>query len=122
MSRFMLLIFADEKRWQEVSEEEHGAIMGEYFAYTNAMVEAGAFVSGDPLHPSTTAKTVAQGGVVTDGPFADIAEHLGGYYVVDVPSIDDAVEWARRNPSLQRGLDRVEVRPVLEMDATAGTS
>ena len=114
MPKFALLIFADEKRWQEVGEDETGRIMAEYGAYTRALAEAGALAGGEQLHPSATARTVAQGGVVTDGPFADIAEHLGGYYVIDVPTIDDAVEWAGRNPSLQRGLDRVEVRPVVE--------
>lgn len=114
MSKYMLLIYSDYKRWQDVTEEEQGAIMGEYYAYSEALVDAGVMAGGDALQPADTAKTVAKDGVVTDGPFADVAEHLGGFYLVDVDSMDQALDWAGRIPGVPRGLDRIEVRPVME--------
>ena len=66
-----------------MTAEEREAIHDDYVAYTQALVDSGAFVAGDPLEGADTAKTVSKGGVVTDGPFADVTEHLGGYYVVE---------------------------------------
>ena len=103
MSKHMLLIYSEPAAWQTLSEADQGAVNGEYGAYTEEMVAAGAFEAGDPLQGIETAKTVAPDGVVTDGPFADVAEHLGGFYVVDVPSIDEACEWAAKNPAVRRG-------------------
>ena len=115
MARYMLLIYSDEKRWADVTDAEQGAIMGDYFAYTQALVEAGVIQGGDPLEGSESAKTVSEGGVVTDGPHAEVAEHLGGYYIVDVPDIDAAVEWAKKLPGVARGLDKIEVRAVADI-------
>ena len=50
---------------------------------------------------------------MTDGPFADVAEHLGGFYIIDVATMDEALEWAAKLPGVPRGLDRIEVRPVM---------
>jgi hypothetical protein len=113
MSQYTLLIYSDVKRWQDVTEGEMGAIMGEYNAYTRALRDAGVHVAGEALQPADTAKTVAQNGVVTDGPFADVAEHLGGFYIIDVATTDEALEWAAKLPGVARGLDRIEVRPVM---------
>lgn len=113
MSQYTLLIYSDTKRWQDVTDDEMGAIMGEYFAYTEALREAGVHQGGEALQPADTAKTVAANDVVTDGPFADVAEHLGGYYLVDVDTMDEALQWAAKLPGVSRGLDRIEVRPVM---------
>lgn len=113
MSQYTLLIYSDVKRWQDVTEGEMGAIMGEYNAYTRALRDAGVHVAGEALQPADTAKTVAQNGVVTDGPFADVAEHLGGFYIIDVATTDEALELAAKLPGVPRGLDRIEVRPVM---------
>jgi hypothetical protein len=114
MSKHTLLIYSDAKRWQDVTEEDMGAIMGEYFAYTQALRDAGVYVGGEALEPADTAKTVATNDVVTDGPFAEVAEHLSGYYLIDVDSLDDALQWAGRLPGVPRGLDRIEVRRVVD--------
>ncbi len=114
MSRFMLLIQSDVKRWSELNEAEAGAIGPEYLAVTQAMVQAGVLLAGDPLEGIDTAKTVSKGGV-TDGPFADIAEHLGGFYMLEVPTIEAACEWAAKLPGVSRGIDKIEVRPVREL-------
>lgn len=113
MSQQMLLIYSDAKRWQDVTDEEMNAIMGEYFAYTQALQDAGVLVAGEALEPVDTARTVAANGVVTDGPFADVAEHLAGFYLIDVDSTEAALEWAARLPGVARGLDRIEVRAVV---------
>ena len=114
MSRFMLSIYSDVKKFAEMSEAEGAALHGEYFTVTKAMVDSGVFLAGDPLQGIDTAKTVSKG-AVTDGPFADIAEHLGGFYILELPTIEAACEWAAQLPGVARGLDKIEVRPLQEM-------
>ncbi|HSK96776.1 MAG TPA: YciI family protein [Euzebyales bacterium] len=114
MAQYTLLIYSDVKRWQEIGEDEMDAINGEYFAITQAMRDAGVHKGGAALQDVTTARTVAADGVVTDGPFADITEHLGGFYLLELDSADQAVQWAARLPGVARGIDRIEVRPVME--------
>ncbi len=115
MPRFMLQIWTDTKRAAEADPAEMEGLMGEYFAYTQALVEAGALRGGDPLHPVDTARTVGTGGVITDGPFAELAEHLGGYYLIEVADMDEACEWAKKLPGVARGLDRIEVRQIVDL-------
>jgi hypothetical protein len=85
-------------------------------AYIGAMYGAGIVVSGNGLQPPHTATHVrVRNGQrqVQDGPFPDTREHLGGYFIVKVPSLDVALEWAARAPNTATGT--TEVRPVLEM-------
>src|SRR4029077_4472982 len=89
-------------------------IHDDYIRYAESLRDSGAWVAGDPLQGIETAKTVSKGGVVTDGPFADITEHLGGYYIVDVDSIETACGWAAKLPGVTRGIDRIEVRPLMD--------
>ena len=115
--QFMLLIYDDEQVWQGMSEEERNGVMGEYFAYTEELRQAGAYVAGDALQPVETATTVRlRDGeqLLTDGPFAETKEQLGGYYLVDVDSLDDAIRWAAKIPSARYG--SIEVRPVVVFD------
>jgi hypothetical protein len=115
--QFMLLIYDDEQTWQGFSEEERTALMGEYFAYTDELRAAGAYVAADALQPVGTATTVrVRDGeqLLTDGPFAETKERLGGYYIVDVDSIDEAIQWAAKIPSARYG--SIEVRPVMVYD------
>ncbi|HUP31488.1 MAG TPA: YciI family protein [Gaiellaceae bacterium] len=117
MAQYMLLIYDDEATWAGMSEDEQQAVMGEYFAYTEELRKAGAYVAGDALQPIGTATTVrVRDGeqLLTDGPFAETKEQLGGYYLVDVDSIDDAVRWAAKIPSARYG--SIEVRPVVVFD------
>src|SRR5207247_7947440 len=88
------------------------AYWGAYRAYTPALREAGVRVGGAALEPPRTATTVRQHDGkrrVQDGPFAETKEQLGGYVVIDVPSLDKALEWAARCPSASTGA--AEVRP-----------
>jgi hypothetical protein len=112
--QYMLLIYDDEKTWGGFSEAERGQLFQEYGAYTEALRSSGAYVAGDALQPVQTATTVTvRDGeqVVTDGPFAETKEQLGGYYLIDVESLDEAIEWARKIPSARIG--KIEVRPVM---------
>jgi len=90
------------------------AYWGAWNAYIGALGGAGVIVSGNGLQPPRTATTVRVTGgqrQVQDGPFADTHEHLGGYFIVEVASLDEALEWAARAPCASAG--SVEVRPVL---------
>jgi hypothetical protein len=115
--QYMLLIYDDEKVIQGLSEEERNEFMGAYWAYTDEVKASGAYVAADALQSVGTATTVRfRDGeqLVTDGPFAETKEQLGGYYIVDVDSIDDAIKWAGKIPSARYG--SIEVRPVMVFD------
>lgn len=97
------------------------AYWGAWNAYVGAIQQSGVVLSGNGLQPPRTATRVrVEGGKrqVQDGPFADTHEHLGGYFVIEVPALDDALEWAARAPCASAG--SVEVRPVLAPPATPG--
>jgi hypothetical protein len=120
--QFMLLIYGEGERFAQLSEEERGAIMQDYFAFTDELRQSGKYVAGDALQPTETAKTVqVRDGkrLTTDGPFAETKEQLGGYYLVDVESEDEALEWAAKIPGARHG--KIEVRPlvVFPVEATA---
>ena len=119
--QYMLLIYNDEKRWQQLSEAERGPIIQEYFALTQELKDNGAYVLGAPLQPTSTSTTVRvqdDDQLVTDGPFAETKEQLGGFYLVDVESIDDAIAYAAKIPGARYG--SIEVRPVMPVPVQAG--
>jgi hypothetical protein len=117
--QYIFQLFNDEKYFDTVGAEEAGRVHGAYTAYTNALREAGVYVDGNPLAPTSTATTVrvTKDGKTTvlDGPFADTKEQLAGYYVVDVPDLDSAISWAARCPCASYGT--VEVRPIMAVPA-----
>ena len=116
--KYMLLIYGVPMS-AAPSPEQGRQMLDEYANFGKAIAEAGVYLSGDALQPVETATTVQvnDGGdrLVTDGPFAETREVLGGYYVLDVPDLDAAIDWAARCPGSQHG-SRIEVRPVLEFD------
>jgi hypothetical protein len=120
--QYMLLIYDDQAIWDSMPEEERNSVMQEYFSYTEDLKKAGKYVAADALQPTETAKTiqVREGSTMTtDGPFAETKEQLGGYYLVDVDSEEEALEWAAKIPSARYG--KIEVRPVVvfPVEATA---
>ena len=120
--QYMLLIYGDQDGWKSRSEEENGQIMQAYMQFTEELQASGSLVGGDALEPTQTATTVRVRNdetLTTDGPFAETKEQLGGYYIVDVGSIDEALEWAAKIPGAKHG--SVEVRPVMVFDED-GTS
>jgi hypothetical protein len=117
--KFMLLLWGDESHWADMTEEETAADMARWEDYSNQLIAAGAMVSGEGLQPSATSKTLRiENGdrVVTDGPFAETKEQLGGFYVIECDSFDDALEWAAKVPSAERG--STEVRPTILYEDT----
>jgi hypothetical protein len=117
--RYLLLIYSEEPTGAP-DPAEGEKVMQEYWAYSQALQEAGVVQAGEALDPSNTATTVAvKDGerIMTDGPFAETREVLGGFYLVDVPDLDAALDWAARCPGAKYG--KIEVRPVMEFD-TAG--
>ncbi|HEY7016997.1 MAG TPA: YciI family protein [Gaiellaceae bacterium] len=115
--QYMLLIYGDESGWDSISEEERGQIFQAYVDFTQELEGSGQMVAGDALQPTQTATTVRiQNGetLTTDGPFAETKERLGGYYIVDVNSLDEALEWAAKIPGARHG--SIEVRPVMVFD------
>ncbi len=121
--QYMLLIYTAEEAWAAMSEEERNAVYGDYFTFTNAIRESGNFVDGAPLQPISTATAVrVRGGeqLVTDGPFAETKEQLGGFYLVEAENVDEAIEIAARIPGARYGT--IEVRPVLPMGAEAASA
>ncbi len=118
--QYMLLIYGDESAWASMGDAERGQVMQDYFAYTQSLRDNGAFVAGDPLRPTQAATTVrVRDGerLVTDGPFAETKEQLGGYYIVEAESLDEAIDWAEKLPGSRHG--SVEVRPIMEIPARA---
>ena len=115
---YLLLIYDDEKAWEKIPEAERNAVYAEYGAYTNALQASGALVGANQLQPTGTATTVRiRDGeqLVTDGPFAETKEQLGGYYLIDVDTVDEALEWAAKIPSARYG--EIEVRPIVMRQA-----
>jgi hypothetical protein len=118
--QYMLLIYADEADWESYSEEERRAIYAEYGKLNGELRAQGKLISGDELQPTSTATTVrVRKGetLVSDGPFAETKEALGGYYLIDAESLDEAIEWAGKIPSARAGT--IEVRPVDHVEAGA---
>ncbi len=114
MPQYMLLIYGDPAAGPAEGSPEAQTEFQNWMAYSQAMSEAGAMRSGDALQPIATATTVrVRGGerVVSDGPFAETKELLGGYYILEAPDLDAALDWAAKAPNIEHG--SVEVRPVM---------
>ncbi len=114
--QYMLLIYANEGGWNQMTEAQQQEGIAAFEAYSEALRKANALVDANRLHdtPDATTVTVVNGRTqVTDGPFADTREQLGGYYIIDAPDLDAAIAWAARCPGAHNGA--VEVRPVWQM-------
>jgi hypothetical protein len=110
---YLLLIYSNEADFQALGETELKKMMGEYTEFTKSIVQAGQFKAGDRLRPVSTASTVrVRNGktAVTDGPFAETREQLGGYYLIEAKNLDEATAIAARIPGAKVG--SIEVRPV----------
>ena len=113
--RYMLLIYSDPAALATMTETEGQQMLTDYLAFTQSVVASGEMVGGDPLQGIATATTVrvrAGRTTTTDGPFAETKEVLGGYYLVDCPNLDRALELAAQIPGALTG--SVEVRPLQE--------
>jgi hypothetical protein len=112
--KYLLLIYFDES-WSKLSLTERQQIYRGQMQLAEQLTASGQYLAGNPLHPVSTATTVrVRDGkrLVTDGPFAETREQLGGYMLIDVKDLDEAIAVAARGPVARVG--SVEVRPVRE--------
>jgi hypothetical protein len=111
--KYILLIYDDEKGWTNLTEAERRSYMGEFKKLRQEI--AGQYVAGSQLHPTsvtTTVRTRNSKRLVTDGPFAETREQIGGFWLIDVKDLDVAIAIAARIPSGPTGV--VEIRPLVE--------
>jgi hypothetical protein len=113
---YILLIYNSEADNKKRPEAENRQIYQEYMSFTEDLTKSGKNKGGNPLEPTTTATTVrVRNGktAVTDGPFAETKEQLGGYYLVEAKDIDEAISIAARIPGSKHG--SIEVRPIRKL-------
>src|SRR6202165_3919310 len=111
--KYMLLIYADEQAWTEAEREQ---CYLESTQLAHQLKSKGQFLATSPLQPVSTATSVKvrdNKRLVTDGPFAETREQLGGYFMVDAKNLDEAIDIAGRIPGARKGT--VEIRPVVEI-------
>jgi hypothetical protein len=113
--KYVLALIGEEGGFEDASPEEMKAVMDRWDAYGKEAVKNGAYLAGEGLQESSTASTVrlkeGEEPTVTDGPFAESKEQLGGFYLLECKDLDEALEYAKKIP-LQEGW--VEVRPVMD--------
>lgn len=115
--QYMLLIYSNEKDWDKHTPEQMGEVMNAYNAFTESIVKSGNYKAGEALQPTSTATTVrVRNGKpqITDGPFAETREQLGGFYWIEAKDLDQALQIAARIPSALVG--SIEVRPVMNFE------
>jgi hypothetical protein len=118
--KYLLAIYDDETRFPGLDEAAQQAEIDEYWRLDDDATRAGVFLASQALEPSesTRAVRIREGEIlVTDGPFAETKEQLGGFYLLECESAEDAIEWAAKVPAARSG--RVEVRPVIEFERPA---
>lgn len=113
--QYMMMIYLEETSWSKLSKEQLAQSFTAFMEYNKQLAAAGVLQDKGQLQPSHTATVLrGRGGkvVTTDGPFAETKDQLGGYYVLEVPNLDAALEWAGKCPALMGGAS-VEIRPIL---------
>ena len=116
--KYLLLLYGDESQWTNASPEDVQGEMEAYEKFGAEVMQAGAFISGEGLEATNAATTlrIRDGEtVLTDGPFAETREQLGGFYLLECRDLDEAVAWAKKLPSAYSG--SVEIRPVMNYEA-----
>lgn len=114
MSQFLILINSDERAAAKATVEQQKEMTAAYMKYTGELKSGGVFLGGEGLEPSNNGARISwkEGHkVVTDGPFTEAKEVIGGFYLIDVKSRDEAIEWASKCPGAKMG--GVEVRSVM---------
>jgi len=114
--QYLLMIYTAESVDDGMTDAEMGQLMEGYGRFGTELEAAGAHIGSNRLRPIGSATSVSQRGgefTLTDGPFAETKEQLGGYYLIEAASLDDAIGWAKKIPSVQHGT--IEVRPIWSM-------
>ena len=115
--KYMLLTYLDEKAWAALGESEQQRMMVECGPHVQGLLNSGKFLAGAPLHPTSMATTLrARGGkrLVTDGPFAETREQLGGYTIIDAKDLDEAITIAAGFLGGE-SMSTIEIRPIVEL-------
>jgi len=118
--QYLLLIYGNEAHWETMTESEHDKVLQEYMDYSKSIAQSGHMRGGNELNMVSTAKTIRvrdKKELITDGPFAETKEQLGGYYLVEAKDINEALKLAARIPSARWG--SIEVRPIIPHDLPA---
>jgi hypothetical protein len=113
--KYVLMDYVGEAGWPQLTRDEKEHWLGAYRAYMEAMTKAGVLKDSKGLQPTsaaTTVRVVNEKTQVLDGPYADTKEQLGGFHIIEVDDLDEAIAWAARSPTALHGV--VEVRPVRE--------
>lgn len=116
--KYLCLVYHDEAKIDAMSECEYSAMMEEVLEYRDELRRSGHYVASDPLQPVRTATTirVRNGNLsITDGPFAETKEQLGGFYLIEARDLNDAIRVASKMPPARLGA--VEVRPIKEVES-----
>jgi hypothetical protein len=115
--QYLLLIYGNEEYFGKLTEAERKGIMQEYTEFTKSIAQSGHLRGGNELQPVASATTLRvrdKKRFVTDGPFAETKEQLGGYYLIEAMNLEDAIAVAERIPSVRWGA--IEVRPIIPHD------
>jgi hypothetical protein len=118
--KYLLLIYDEEQVWGKMNADEQEKMLNEYRQFGQELKSTGRFVAGNQLQPISTATSVrVRGGkrLVTDGPFAETREQLGGFYMIEAANLDEAIATAAKIPSARMGT--IEVRPIVERPVPA---
>lgn len=120
MTQYAVLIYGDEAQFADMSPEAWAAMMDAHNAFAHAVTEQGGkILGGEALGQSTTATSIRTGGAVTDGPFVETKESLGGFYLIEADDLDHAIALASLCPAPAGG---VEVRPVMDTSGDDSSS
>lgn len=117
--QYLLLIYENEAQYNDMSPEQQGAVFHEYMEFSKSLAASGRMRGGEALEPVAKATTVrVRDGktLTTDGPFAETREQLGGFYFIDAPDLDEAIQIATRIPGARTG--SIEIRPVMIFNPT----
>jgi hypothetical protein len=120
--KYLLSIYNDESSWDSNTPDQIQEIMDAYSAFGREVEERGAFLAGEGLQPTSAATTVRVRNderLITDGPFAETKEQLGGFYLLECKDLDEAIEFAAKIPGARDG--SIEVRPVMNYEAVGAT-
>jgi hypothetical protein len=114
--RYMLVIYGNDEDWTQRSEEELAPIMAEHESFGTDLRKAGAYVAAEALQPSSTATTIRMTDgepLLTDGPYIETKEQIGGFYLIDVEDLDQALEWGKRLAGFES--NPIAVWPAVDM-------
>jgi hypothetical protein len=117
--QYLLMCYFDEQKWSAIPEAERDTVMEQYGKFVKDIVHSGHFRAGAKLAESSASTTVREKNgksAITDGPFAETKEQLGGYHLIECKDLDEAIAIARRIPTLRVG-GTIEVRPVESLES-----